>query len=212
MAKKITTTRLIPSKYEVWVGDQRRKGKEGYGAYVDVTPQIVERYLQETTTDNVKKISTWLKKEYGLIKSVSALRAKLTHEGVYIAQTPKKSIKATDAVSNTKKDIIIRILQRTGVGFKKMELMTRTDLTLLEEWLKKQGYKDNLEKQILDTMSDELVELAKAHYNQNNHTDFLGEWGVPNVRDKKGGVLYINKEKRDTMNKYIAIAREELSK
>jgi len=153
MAKTITTTRVIRGKYEVWIGNQRHKGKDGYGSYVDVTPQIIERYVEETTTDNIKKISSWLKKEYNLVKSVRALQSKLTHEGVYIAQTPKKRIKSTDAISNTKKDIIIRILQRTGVDFKKLELMTRDDLTKLEEWLKRKGYKDNLEKQIQQELS-----------------------------------------------------------
>jgi len=153
MAKTITTTRVIRGKYDVWVGDAKHRGKEGYGAWLDVTPQIVDRYKEETTTDNIKKITKWLKKEYGLTKTVKALQSKLTHEGVYIAQTPKKTIKATDAISNQKKDIIIRILQRTGVSFTKLELMTRSDLVKLEGWLKAKGYKDNLEKSIQAELS-----------------------------------------------------------
>ena len=148
MAKTITVQKTVKKAYEVWVGNNRRKGQEGYGAWVDVTPQIVERYLEETTTDKVKEISKWLKKEFGLAKSVQALRMKLTHEGVYVTQTPKRTIKATDAVSNTKKDMVIRILQRTGVKFDKLELMTKEDLLKLEKWLKDKGYRDNIEKQI----------------------------------------------------------------
>ena len=70
--------------------------------------------------------------------------------------------------------------------------------------------KTKLINQILDAMSDKLVELAKTHYIKNSHRDFLGDWGVPNIRDSKNAEPYISKEKLETMDKYIAIARKEL--
>ena len=149
MAKQITTTttRLIKGTYDVWEGNQRHKGKEGFGAWVDKREWIKSEYLKDSTIDCIDRICKELLEDYGLRKSRQSIISLLaTYYKIYKNPNARKRPKPDDELKISKRGLSTLIQQRTGLRMNKLHEAGLQDLRKLNRWLDQEGYKSKEQK------------------------------------------------------------------